>query len=540
MKAKLGRGVSLRSAYPSGCNRNDDEAANTNDQIKKIGTVGIMNGNESILIIDDDEDILKSLALIFGKKGYETEVIKTGRKAIEKAQEKSFNLALADIKLPDMDGIDLIAPLKKMRPDMPIILITAYASLETAVRALGEGVSGYITKPLNMDEVLVIVRQALEKQHLVFEKRQIEKALCESEERLSNFMDSAIDGFAFFDSELNLVEVNKAALKIYPIEIKKEDVIAKNILDIIPGLKDSGRYEEYMKVLRAEKQSFADNIVLPTQCGVNHLDVKAFKVGKGLGIVIRDVTLTKRMEEENIQLEKIAALGTFIAGIAHEMNNPMMGVLNFIQYCIKHTSENDRRYTVLQDAERATNDCIKTIKNLLNFTRIEKEEVEEFQKTDCAGIFDQILKLLSYRIEKENVSVTRHIQDGTPETWIKVTGIQQVFLNIMGNALDAVKESKKKHIDIDIRPEGEGVRVAIGDSGCGIDTKTSQKIFDPFFTTKPTGKGTGLGLSVCRGIVDAHGGKIICESEVGVGATFKVSLPIERKKAEIGRGVLNG
>ena len=128
---------------------------------------------ESILIVDDDESTRKSLTLIFGKKGYETETAGTGREAIEKAQDRFFNLALLDIKLPEVEGVELIAPLKEMHPDMVVIMATAYASLETAVRALNEGASAYITKPLNMDEVLATVREALEKQRLVMENRRL-------------------------------------------------------------------------------------------------------------------------------------------------------------------------------------------------------------------------------------------------------------------------------------------------------------------------------------------------------------------------------
>ncbi len=136
-----------------------------------------MNDKPRILIVDDDESTCRSLKLIFGKKGYETEVAGTGREAIEKAQERFFNLALLDIKLPDMEGVELLGPLKEMHPDMVMIMATAYASLETAVWALNEGASGYITKPLNMDEVLAVVREALEKQRLIEDKRQAEEAL---------------------------------------------------------------------------------------------------------------------------------------------------------------------------------------------------------------------------------------------------------------------------------------------------------------------------------------------------------------------------
>ncbi len=142
-----------------------------------------MDENESILIIDDDVSACETLAHIFGMKGYETETVGTGQEAIDKARERFFNVALLDIKLPDMEGIELIAPFKEMHPDMAVILVTGYASVENAVRALNDGAAAYITKPLNIDGLLDRVRDTVEKQRLVQEKRRAEEALRQSEER---------------------------------------------------------------------------------------------------------------------------------------------------------------------------------------------------------------------------------------------------------------------------------------------------------------------------------------------------------------------
>ena len=136
-----------------------------------------MEEKSSILVVDDDESTCRTLKLIFGKKGYEVDTAGTGQEAIEKAKGKFFNVALLEIKLPDIEGIELITPLKKMHPDMVIILITGHASLETAVRAMNEGASAYITKPFNMDEVLTRVESSREKQRLVLENRKLLTAL---------------------------------------------------------------------------------------------------------------------------------------------------------------------------------------------------------------------------------------------------------------------------------------------------------------------------------------------------------------------------
>ncbi|MFQ5841976.1 MAG: HD domain-containing phosphohydrolase, partial [Thermodesulfobacteriota bacterium] len=132
-----------------------------------------MEKKARILIVDDDASTRRILSLILDEKGYETETAGTGREAIEKVKERFYNLALLDIRLPDMEGIELLAPLKKIHPEMEMIMVTGYASAETAVRALNEGASAYVTKPLNMEEVLPPVREVLEKQRLAVELRNL-------------------------------------------------------------------------------------------------------------------------------------------------------------------------------------------------------------------------------------------------------------------------------------------------------------------------------------------------------------------------------
>ncbi len=136
-----------------------------------------MDGKESVLIVDDDMGTCKTLAFIFGKEGYKVQTVFSGQEALEKARESFFDLALLDIRLPDMQGVELVAPLKEMLPDMVQIMITAHGSIESAVRSLNEGASSYLTKPLNIDELMNTVSDAFEKQHLLTEERQTEEGL---------------------------------------------------------------------------------------------------------------------------------------------------------------------------------------------------------------------------------------------------------------------------------------------------------------------------------------------------------------------------
>ena len=231
-----------------------------------------------------------------------------------------------------------------------------------------------------------------------------------------------------------------------------------------------------------------------------------------------------------IQTEKMSALGTLVAGTAHELNNPIMGILNFTTHCTKHTSQDDQLYTVLQDIEHEAKHCAEIVRNLLTFSHTEKDDDKAYEKESLAEILGRVLRLLSYRIEKQQILVTQQIADDTPKIWIKPNRIQQLILNLATNAFDALEGSEKKEINVDIHGEGEFVRMTFADTGCGIAAESLRSIFDPFFTTKPVGQGTGLGLSVSQGIVNAHGGQVSCESEVGMGTKFTILLPIERKE----------
>lgn len=238
----------------------------------------------------------------------------------------------------------------------------------------------------------------------------------------------------------------------------------------------------------------------------------------------------KESQERVIQSAKMSAVGTLVAGVAHELNNPMMGILNFAQYCLKHTSEDDRIHSVVGDIEREAKRCADIVQNLLTFSHSEEGGDAGYQKESVSVIFDRVFKLLPYRFEEQNVDLTYHTAEDTPKIWMKPNNIQQVFFNLILNALDAIEESEKKEIHVDIHPEGEFVRVTIADSGPGIAPEHLPKIFDPFFTTKPTGEGTGLGLSTSQSIVHEHGGEITCESEPGAGAKFSVLLPVKQKE----------
>ena len=311
-------------------------------------------------------------------------------------------------------------------------------------------------------------------------------------------------------------------------------------------------YEEAFKEGHVEDYSLEirhkDGRLMPVMYNASVFRDEAGEV-KGLFITARDISKRKKAEDELhktienfkssqsqlIQASKMSAVGTMTAGIAHELNNPMMGIINFIQYVLKHTDKKDKRYKVLEDAEREVGRASSIVKNLLSFSHMEEKGAEESQKESCDVVINRVIDLIAYRIESQNVSLNRHTEEGTPEIWMNTNNIQQVFFNLINNALQAVEESKKKEISVNMGRSGEFVETTITDSGIGIAPENLDKIFDLFYTTKPAGQGLGLGLSTTYSIIKSHGGEITCKSELGKGTTFKVLLPIERKIQKEGK-----
>ncbi len=184
-----------------------------------------------ILIVDDEPDMCWALGNILRSAGYAVTTTTSGAEAIEKARERFFNLALLDIRLPDMEGIELLAPLKEMHPDMVVIMATAYASLETAVQALTEGASAYLTKPLNMGEVLAIVKEGLEKQRLIQEKRRVEEALRESEARYRAIVEDQTELLCRFLPDGTLTFVNEAYCRY--VSKRRDELIGSSFMSFI-------------------------------------------------------------------------------------------------------------------------------------------------------------------------------------------------------------------------------------------------------------------------------------------------------------------
>ena len=246
----------------------------------------------------------------------------------------------------------------------------------------------------------------------------------------------------------------------------------------------------------------------------------------------------RRAQAETVRGEKLASVGLLASGVAHELNNPLTGILTFSHLLRQKMPDGSADAEDMDLVIRETKRCAAIIKRLLDFAR-EKQPEKKF--TDLNQVIEDTVRLVERPAHLRDIEITADLDRTLPPIWIDADQIKQVVMNMLVNAQHAVEE--KGSIAIRTRRSAQPwapldavepipmVVISIVDTGCGIPEENLRRIFDPFFTSKDVGKGTGLGLSVSHGIVEAHGGFIEVESKVGEGSTFRVFLPLTRPSA---------
>jgi two-component system NtrC family sensor kinase len=239
----------------------------------------------------------------------------------------------------------------------------------------------------------------------------------------------------------------------------------------------------------------------------------------------RDQQLRRQTHEKLMRSDRLAMVGQLAAGVAHEINNPLGSILLFSRLIMQQVPREGRIHENLERIEKETKRCHTIVRNLLDFARQREPLVESL---DVNHLLDATLKLFEGQFLFHNIEIVRNYGPNLPHIQADESQLQQVFMNIILNASDAM--DGKGRLTLTTRNNGnEDIEIGITDTGCGIPAENTDRVFDPFFTTKGVGHGTGLGLSVSYGIIQKHNGDINVSSTVGVGTTFVVSLPASQE-----------
>lgn len=406
-------------------------------------------------------------------------------------------------------GVPLVGPPRAVT-DVPIVTGSGRVTGLVAVVDLGE------TAPTPdhirlLDTVAGLLAVALER---------LSGARSAEHERLRALIEGITDGVVLLDAGGRVLAANPAG----------RDLLAA--LSDATGAIPTSIHELVAATLAGDTPK---TVELSTPGAPRHVSATAARVSGVAGapavaLTLHDTTEAVLMRERLFQSEKMASVGQLVSGVAHELNNPLTGILGFAQLLLARALDPDsRRYveTIAGEAERAS----KIVQNLLSFARRRRPEKTLVNLTT---LVERVLELREYELRVHDIAVHRDYAPDLPPCFVDPHQIQQVLLNVLINAEQAVKSGRgPRRITVRTASVAGWVRVTVQDNGPGIPPEHLRRVFDPFFTTKPVGEGTGLGLTISFGIVEEHHGRISVDSRPGEGATVTIDLPIAPEGARI-------
>ncbi len=535
-----------------------------------------------LLLIDDEEGIRKVFSISLKSDGYDVATAASGQQGIDLFQKEFFPIVLTDIKMPGMDGIEVLRRIKEINPEVEVIVITGHGDMESAIQSLHLGASDFITKPVS-DQLLSIALKRAEERlktkktlnnyandlwNMVKEKTEEIKRRYEFEDKL---VQRSIDGIVATDKEENIIIFNPAAEEIFGYTVD-EVKSAMNAGDFYP----EGITQKISDVF-AGKDRKASDIFVGDEASVIAKSGEAVPVrfscamlyegDKPIGSVgfFQDLREIKRLEKELIKSERLAAIGQTVAGLAHGIKNILNGLKggvyivntalkkgaaslaaeNKIDYSnmsalpfqarslkriIDINTERERQQKKMKTGWEMVERNIHKVSDLvLDLLSYSKEREPEYEKYNPNIIADEVCDLMESKAKEYDIDLIRDIDREMGEIYLDPKGIHSCLLNLVSNAIDAcifdLDTQKQWYVKVRTRRENKsGVAFEVIDNGCGMGEETQSKLFAEFFSTKGT-RGTGLGLLVTQKIVNEHGGTMDVVSQLGKGTTFTIRLP---------------
>lgn len=529
-----------------------------------------------VLIVDDDAVVLRFCERTLERSGYDIISTSNPYQAIELMQANTFDLLLVDIMMPQMDGFELIEKARSCQTGIAVLVMTGFGTVETAIEALRRGVDGLIIKPFQgAGDLLNAIQQAL----LLNQQKQDAGRLY----ALRPLFDVSETLISETNPNLLLDQILAAALRLLQAEyigifqrlgIKTElhhlaasgKLVWKKLFGkrgfirtLLAGEKrpystqdsrDPGLIQRFLEEfgLRSAmclevNRAHGDLIFF---AGRNQreppfaeADYERFAIlARQSAIAFENAKLyedlrwsLKRVEESQlalVQSEKMAAAGRLVASVAHEINNPLQAVRNCLHLATHDEMLEDQKRTYLEMAQKEMDRLENTVERMLDFYR-PGQAAREW--VDVRWLIERVLQFLDAQLRKRNIVVNTHFQDDLPNIFVIREQLQQVILNILLNAMDALENlERNKEIWIETATYKNNLIIQIEDSGEGILPEIQNRIFEPFFSSKI--KGTGLGLAISYEFIEAQHGILSLESgQHGSGACFKVVLPYRGKHA---------
>jgi PAS domain S-box-containing protein len=486
-----------------------------------------------ILVAEEDSGFLKMMEDSLKASGslYHIQKVSSGGECLRMLQKEKFDILLLDHSLSDGEGLNWLRRFNELGIGIPTIFVTAKGDPRLAIEAMKEGVFDYINRSAECAKAFpFVVNRAIEGHGLMVEKVRLQKELIETKNFLESIVEKAGDAISVVDLEGKILYWNEGATRIYGYQ--KEEVLGNKLVDFL--------YSRDAK-LREEEEKFTEDLMARVKAGevIPNVEVKRqTKEGKeiitsmtisplkdaegrivGASRICKDITHLKKAEERLVMAERLSSLGELTAGVAHELRNPLAGIKINTQVLSRKKDLPEMEKKLLDSTQEGIEKIQKIVDDMLHFA---KPKASHFKEEEINEVVDKSLAILQTKLKKGNISSVFEGAHGLPKLRIDIHQIQQVLINLMLNAIQAMEDGGTLSIRT-LLEDGDGVGIEVRDTGIGISRAHLKKIFDPFFTTKS--EGTGLGLSISAKILENHGATIDAVSEEGKGSTFTIHFP---------------
>jgi two-component system, NtrC family, sensor kinase len=486
----------------------------------------------TILVVDDDEHVRRSLRRLLRRTPWTLLEAPEAATALEVLEREPVHVVVSDYRMPGMDGVELLRVVKERRPAIQRVLLTGQADTAAIEEAVNRSeIFRFIWKPWDDGHLLLTVGDAIEQFWTIEENRRLQGVLTTRQaelERLNRDLDAKLEARTealrlaaqewrtCFDAIGDPLAIIRGGCEV----VRANAAFARQAgvsMGDLPGLRCSDHAfgnlpcpRPYLGETPERVVTFRDRV----------WSMRAFTFGgDALVVVSKDVTQEREVTRRLFQAEKMSALGQLAGGVAHEINNPLGGILAFAQIMAQDERTPDDRESLRLISDAAMR--AKTIvDSLLRFSRVPKEH--ERGPVDLRRVVEDALLFLQPSLRDGRVTVVRELDEA--RTLGNAGQLHQVVMNLIVNASQAIQG--KGRIVVHTGPGAPGrVLVSVADDGPGVPPGIAERIFEPFFTTKPEGQGTGLGLSICYRIAEEHGGSVRLENVREGGARFVVDLP---------------
>lgn len=487
-----------------------------------------------VLVVDDEQDIRDGCERIISRMGCEVHKASRGDKGLEMLDKTAYSIILLDMKMPGMDGLEVLEHIMEKKDEIIVIVITGYATVETAIKAMKLGAYDFIPKPFETDQLRIVVGRALEKLRLQSEREKLENErkrnladLAAEKSRIRTIVESLPNGVMVTNIDGQVVLMNPTFRQHLGFDehqgignMVNECIVDEGFCKFIREICE-GKYMERNRIPTYEFAISEDK----------YLQVQGHPVlgenGEYLGAVVVTADITTIKVLDRLKSE-------FVAKVSHELRSPLSTIHEQLAMVIRDftrqsDTSQDQELHMLSRAKEKTSGLISLIGDLLDLSRIESGTVcQEPRPIQLEDLLKSIVDFLKIKAESKKQTLTfQPPQEALPKITADPLSLESIFGNLITNAIHYTPENGQ--IRVEAAMKDHQIRVDVIDTGFGIAEKYVDKIFERFYRVKDENTryitGTGLGLPIVKGLVDSLDGSIRVKSKPGEGSTFTVCLP---------------